>query len=128
MATIADYMVLRDGTFDLESGESRELAPFFPPDDLVQGSSSANAILCYKARPLPQAPFTPQVDLKITLKFQAFEIETVQIQDDTVRGLWEVFPAAQLSSTVGNVFVFRSESGRVRISDVVLWYQRNIAV
>jgi hypothetical protein len=128
MATIADYLVLRDGTFDLESGEHLELDPFFPPDDLVTGSGSANAILCYKARPLPQAPFTPQVDLKILLKFQNLEIETVTIQDDSVRGLWEVFPAGKLSSTVGNIFIFESESGRVRISDVVLWYQRNIAV
>lgn len=126
MPTIADYTVLSDGTFDLSSGQEKELAPFFPPDDLVPGTAKAKAILCYKARPLPQAPFSPQVDLKISLKFQNLNIETVTIKDDSVRGLWEAFSAAELSSTVGNIFIFKSQSGKVRISDVVLWYQRNI--
>lgn len=126
MPTIADYSVLRDGSFDLESGHQRELDPWFPPSDLVPGTGTAKAILSYKARPLPQAPFSPQVDLKISLKFQGLSIETVTIKGDSVRGLWEAFPANKLSSTVGNVFIFRSQSGRVRISDVILWYQRNI--
>lgn len=128
MPTIADYAVLRDGTFDLESGEELELAPFFPPDDLVPGTAKAKAILCYKARPLPQAPFSPSADLKISLKFQLLNIESIKITGDTVRGLWEAFSADELSKTVGNVFIFKSESGRVRISDVVLWYQRNIQI
>jgi hypothetical protein len=126
MAIIADYAVLRDGTFDLDGGQIKELEPFFPPDDLAPGTGQSKAILCYKARPLPQSPFSPQVDLKITLKFQNLNIETVRIKDDTVRGLWEAFSAAELSTTVGNVFIFSSESGKVRISDVVLWYQRNV--
>ncbi|MEX2303509.1 MAG: hypothetical protein WD733_21385 [Bryobacterales bacterium] len=127
MVKIADYAVLRDGTFDLESGAHFELPPFFPPADLVPGTGESKAILCYKARPLQQAPFSPQVDLKISLKFQLLQIETIKIKDDNVRGLWETFSAAELSQTVGNVFIFTSESGRVRISDVVLWYQRSIA-
>lgn len=126
MANIADYAVLHDGTFDLNTGEHKELKPFFPPGDLVPGTGQSKAILCYKARPLPQAPFSPQVDLKITLKFQNLNIETIRIKDDTVRGLWEAFSAAELSATVGNVFIFASNSGKVRISDVILWFQRNI--
>jgi hypothetical protein len=94
---------------------------------LVPGTGESKAILCYKARPLPQPPFSPQVDLKISLKFQLLQIETVTIKDDNVRGLWEAFSAAELSQTVGNVFIFASQAGRVRISDVVLWYQRSIA-
>ncbi len=127
MVTMADYTVLRDGTFDLDSGAHLELAPFFPPDDLVPGTGQAKAILCYKARPLAQPPFSPQVDLKISLKFQNLQIETIRIKDDNVRGLWEAFSAAELSQTVGNVFIFTSVTGRVRISDVVLWYQRRIS-
>ena len=126
MPTIADYSVLRDGSFDLDSGERKELAPFFPPSDLVPGTAKAKALLYYKARPLPQAPFAAQVHLRIILKVQNLEIEDIRIKDDSVRGLWEAFSAAELSSTVGNVFVFKSDSGKVRISDVVLWYQRDI--
>ncbi len=124
--TLADYAVLRDGTFDLDNGEERELNPFFPPNDLVAGTGKAKAVLCYKARPLHNPPFTPQVDLEISLKFQLLGIETVTIKGDHVRGLWEAFSAAELSSTVGNVFIFRAAAGRVRISDVILWYQRRV--
>jgi hypothetical protein len=78
---------------------------------LVPGTGESKAILCYKARPLPQPPFSPQVDLKISLKFQLLQIETVTIKDDNVRGLWEAFSAAELSQTVGNVFHFCVRSG-----------------
>lgn len=126
MATIADYSVLRDGAFDLESGEERELPSFFAPQDIVPGTNLAKAILSYKARPLQQPPFAPYVELDISLKYQALDIEEVVLKGDTVHGLWEAFPADRLSTLVANVFVFRSNSGRVRISDVILWYQRDI--
>lgn len=126
MPTVADYAVLHDGTFDLNSGEERELQPFFPPDGFVRGTNLAKAILAYKARPLQQPPFSPQAELRVSMKFQQVTVETVTIRNDTVRGLWEAFSAADFGETVGNIFIFRSLSGRVRISDVILWYQLRI--
>ena len=123
MPSVADYAVLNDGTFDLNSGQEKELTPFFPPSGFVKGTNLAKAVLAYKARPLPNAPFSPQAELKITMKFQNLSVEQITIRDDTVRGLWEAFSAAEFSTTVGNVFIFRAVSGRVRISDVILWYQ-----
>lgn len=126
MATIADYTVISDSTFELIAGQSKELNPFFPPEDLVPGQHKAKAILCYKARPLPHTAPQPHVDLKISLKLQNLHIETVSIADDIVRVMWEPFPADELSQAVKNVFIFRALEGRVQISDVILWYQRLI--
>ena len=126
MATIADYTVISDSKFELTAGQSQELKPFFPPEDLVPGMHQAKAILCYKARPLPHSSLKAQADLKISLKLQNLHIETVRITDDIVRVMWEPFPADELSHAMKNVFIFRALNGRVQISDVILWYQRLI--
>ena len=51
------------------------------------------------------------------------EIYSVHLEVETAHGHWETFPATGFSRDIGTTFRFRVTSGRVRISDVVLWYQ-----
>jgi len=126
MPTVADYAVLSDGSFVLENGEEHELQPFFAPDGFVAGTNLAKAILAYKAQALSSPPFAPQAELEITGSVFQTPVHNVTIAGDTLRGLWEAFPATGFGQNIGTIFRFRSISGRVRISDVVLWYQISV--
>lgn len=123
MPTVADYAVLADAPFTLESGAEHEVGPFFAPDGFVAGTNLAKAILAYKAHPLADPPFRAQAQLQITGNVFQPGIETVTISGDFSRGLWEAFPATGFGQNIGTSFHFRSLSGRIRIADVVLWYQ-----
>jgi hypothetical protein len=118
--SLADYKVVRDDTFDLAEGERRELLFDIAPDELA----AQPLIVAYKARPLSLAG-TDFVELSVALKFQQ-EIDRVTLRADTVHGLWEVFPHTLTSDTLKEILVFRSHHGRVRISDVVVWFQRRV--
>jgi len=125
MAQIADYIVIRDGVFDLDVGESRNFGSIPIPDDLVPGTARAKAILQYKVRPPTNPPFSGSTDLTVIVN--GHTIETVRIRLDTVRGLWETFPATILNADLRTNFVqFQAAVGPARISDVILWFQRNI--
>ena len=125
MPTIADYIVIRDNSFELAVGESRNFGSLFIPADRVAGTAKAKAILQYKARPLTNQPFAATTDL--TVKFNGATVQGIKLTLDTVHGLWETFPATILNADSSANFVqFRAEIGPVRIADVILWFQRSI--
>ena len=119
MPKLATYKVLKDGTFSLDSGESKEIS-FSLPNDLA---SDANLILAYQARPLPNPPFQQVVTISTRLEFQA-DIDSLTIRGDTIHGLWEAFPRSAVNTDISNTVIFEAENGKVRISDVILWYKR----
>jgi hypothetical protein len=120
MPTVADYIVLRDNHFDLDHEQEREIA-FDLPDQL----SNVKLVLAYQARPIASPPFQAVSKIDISLKFQQ-HIDTVTIRGDTIHGLWETFPRLAVNTDITNTLIFKSLSGTVRISDVVLWFQRNV--
>ncbi|WP_230971491.1 hypothetical protein [Nitrogeniibacter aestuarii] len=120
MTSMADYIVLRDSPFTLEPGESKELSCFLP-DDIA----NAKLIIAYKARALSSPPLGPGTTLSIRPGHMPGNIETIELNDGSVHGLWETFPVSLTSTLLKNIFVFTSEGGRMRISDVILWFQRN---
>ena len=125
MPTIADYLVIRDGSFELVAGETAFSQNFSIPSDLVPGTDKAKAILAYKAWPPQVDPFASTADLMI--RVNGNQIGTFAIELDTVRGLWETFPATILNAgSAANFVEYRREAGRIRISDVILWFQRRI--
>lgn len=125
MPTIADYIVIKDNTFELATGESRNFGSIFIPSDLVPGTAKAKAILQYKARPLTNPPFAGSTELKV--EFNGFDVQGIKLTLDTIHGLWETFPATILNADSSANFVqFRAEIGPVRIADVILWFQRRI--
>lgn len=82
MNPTADYKVVRDGTFDLDEGEARELRFDVSPDVLA----AQPLIVAYKVRPLSIENDSGSVELSLTLKFQQ-EIDRVTLREDTVHGL-----------------------------------------
>ena len=68
---------------------------------------------------------TNLVEFSVPIKFQQ-EIDRVTLRENTVHGLWEVFPHTLTSDVLKETLVFQSHHGRVRISDVVVWFQRKI--
>jgi hypothetical protein len=125
MPTIADYIVIRDGFFELAPGEDRNFGSIFIPQDRVPGTARAKAILQYKARPLKKEPFAAATEL--TVKFNGFSVQNIKLTVDTIHGLWETFPATILNADSSANFVqFRADIGPVRLADVILWFQRHI--
>jgi hypothetical protein len=114
----ADYKVVRDDHFDLDEGERRELLFDLPPDQLADQP----LIVAWKSRPL-SIESTGDVEISVALKFQA-EIDRITLREDTVRGLWEVFPHGLTSDSLKETLIFESHRGRISISDVVVWFQR----
>ena len=125
MPTIADYMVITDPSFELFAGQSQHFGSLPMPHDLVPGTAKAKAILAYKAWPSTNTPFSPTAD--VTIRVNGHNLGTFEIKLDTVRGLWETFPATILNAdSAANFIEFECEIGRIRISGVILWFQRQI--
>lgn len=125
MPTVADYTVLRDGNFELATGESFETSPFFAPEGFVQGTNKAKAIFAFMFQALPDPPFAPSVNFTIT-QSAAPPIEIARYTNysaDTLVGVWETFRADQIGGVVGTTFTISVERGRARFADIVLWHQ-----
>ena len=115
----ADYKVVRDDAFDLDEGEARELLFDVSADVLA----AQPLMVAYKARPLSITDETGSIELSVSIKFKE-EIDRVVLRGDTVHGLWEVFPHTLTSALLEETLVFRCHHGRVRLSDVIVWFQR----
>jgi hypothetical protein len=122
MPTVADYAVLRDEPIEISAGSIFETNPFFAPEGFVAGTNLARAILAYKAEPIPLAPFGAIAEFEIQRGI-ADSIELIRLRSATPHGLWESFPATGFSANIGTSFRFIMRIGRVRFSDIVLWYQ-----
>ena len=117
MASIADYIVVNDGEFALNPGES---ATFHDPipSDLVLGTNRAKAILAFKAWATPSGG-SFEVEVNDTV------IYGPTISGGDVRVLWETFPATILNAGITNTCQFRATTNKIWFADVVLWIQRN---
>ncbi len=125
MPTVADYTVLRDGNFELATGESFETPQFFAPEGFVQGTNKAKAIFAFMFQALPDPPFAPAVNFTIT-QSAAPPIEIARYTNytaDTLVGVWETFSADQIGGVVGTTFTISVQRGRARFADIVLWHQ-----
>lgn len=120
MPAVADYKVLRDATFDLEEGQEHQIT-----FDLPGALADAKLILAYQARPFAFSGLQTLATIDVGFQFQQ-HVDTVTIRGETVHGLWETFSRSAVNTDIPNTLVFKSTQGKVRISDVVLWFQRSI--
>lgn len=122
--TIVDYQVLRDGSFDLDTsagGSSSEITlDFHVPSDFAFESGTRKPILAFKVRPREDSNF------KVFLNHR--EIASFNLDQSHTRGYWEAFSATTAfpnGSSFSNpvpLRIFLSD-GRIRLSDVIVWYQ-----
>jgi hypothetical protein len=123
--TVADYAVLRDTSIVLETGEDWNTPGFIAPENFVEGTNLARAILTFNITALPDPPFAPGVDMTIThFGVEPQEVfRTFLFSGPSTATISETFPATNFSTLVRTPFHFQVTRGKVSISDIVLWYQ-----
>lgn len=130
MARVLDYVVVRRQVFDLEHLEQSEFFGFHVQANVDRDPQSIPA-LSFQVRPPSSVVPGPSPDLggMIDLEIIVNGLPTgvIRITLDSVRGVWRTFSQPTLNEDSSANFVqFRSENGMARISDVVLWYQRDV--
>ena len=118
MATLADYIVINDGEFSLNPGESQTFHDDVPAD-VVEGTNRAKPILAFKAWATP-AGGSFEVEVNDTI------IYGPTISGGDIRGLWETFPGTVLNPGITNTVQFRATNNKIWFADVVLWLQRQV--
>ena len=116
MATLADYIVINDGQFALNPGETQSFHDPIP-SDLVLGTNRAKPILAFRARATPSGG-------SFVVEVNDTQIYSDSLSGGDVRVLWEAFPGTVLNPGVTNSVQFRSTHNKVWFADVVLWFQR----
>jgi hypothetical protein len=115
MASIVDYMVISDGSFALNPGESKTFG--LPvPANYVEGTHRARPILAFKVWATPSGG-SFEVEVNDT------EVYRSTVSGGDVRGLWEIFSGTILRPGTDNTVQFRSTENKIWYSDVVLWFQ-----
>lgn len=123
MARIADYFVVRRAPFDIGPGEESAAMKFTIHSDLAANRTDAAPVLSYQCRPLSDQPATLRIDIS------GDNIEQVTVSVNAVRAKWKTFDGDLLHpglSADNNVKFRNTGSGSIRISDVMIWYQRNV--
>lgn len=130
MPQVLDYIVIRRQPFDIAHRGQSDAFGFQVEGDAISGSGTIPA-LSFQARP-PSSPVPgPSPDLggsvDLDIVVNGLPTGVIKIALDSVRGIWRTFSDPRLNvDSSANFVQFRSEKGIVRISDVVLWYQRDV--
>jgi hypothetical protein len=123
--SVADYQVLLDQNVTLDTAFGQPEDPeitlnFSVPSDLINSGFSRQPVLAFKARPFEDSSFTIFMNHR--------EIFSTSLDASHTRIFWEVF-SFQTAFPDGASFSnptpvrFLLNSGRLRIADMVLWYQ-----
>lgn len=123
MARVADYFVIHREPFDVEPGGESGAMVFTVHSDAVVDRADAAPVLSYQCRPLSDEPAALRIDIS------GDNIEHVIVSVNTVRAMWKTFDGHLLHPGLGvdnNVKFRNTGEGSIRVSDVIVWYQRNI--
>jgi hypothetical protein len=120
---LADYDVINDGSFTL-SGSSRSKALTI----YIQTGAVTNqrAVLMFQVNPELDSG-SDRLKLEVQIKDKI--LSTYTFGTDAQRGIWEVFLPTDVDLREGNnsmEFRFNSGAGTLKVSDVVLFYQRKV--
>jgi len=127
--TITDYIVLSDGSFELDGHLDSKVFEFDLPNDFVQGTNLAKPILAYIINPL-SGEVTHQAGFNDLQMLQS-QSEVRFTHDARVeRSLWEAVNGNKLNPGQRNTCYFMTvgAGSRARFRDVILWFQRSIDV
>ena len=134
MASLADYIVLSDGPFEIDSNPggapSTRILEFNLPSNFIVGTNRARPILSYVHNFISNNGsvgvwINPQFPL---LQSQRDHLLTWNNPPHMDVGLWEAIQGTRFQAGQENRIVFamqEANSGRVRFRDVVLWIQRD---
>lgn len=121
--TFCDYQVLSDSSFTLDAAtnDNEKTLNFSVPLDFTHGTGVSRPILAFKVAPIQDCL------IKFWLNFR--EIAIFDLDRSHTRGMWEAFSAETAfpdGSSFSNPVPLRImvTSGKARLEDVVIWYQR----
>jgi len=122
MTTLADYMLIRDSSFSVRAGESKDFEIELPRD-AVSSSFSKRPILAFFVDPSADSK-----NLQLAVDMNGAEIVNYSYKGGVGRGHWEAFTHDHLRiGDANNIrFAVVRGTGTLNISDVILWYQRNV--
>ncbi len=124
--TIADYAVLHDSPFELDSGHVKRMT-FDLPGDFVKGTLKATPLLMYRVSPKNAVTYVVAVnDPPGADNIPADRIHELDAQNNSgsLRTMHEAI-SGDVFLPGGNIVDFRVTSGKARFHDVVLFFQRN---
>ena len=132
MPTLTDYLVLRDGSVELDSEFDHTAESVFSLEgDFTAGTRLAKPILAFIVKPL-----SANAKMNVVVGSDPGGSEGFLQKSRTVsqivfngasshdQGLWEAFSGELLTPRAKNVVSFIATEGRLRVRDVVLWHQR----
>ena len=122
MPRIADYTIIRDGSFELRTGGDIDQSFAFTVSDTAHLGS--RSILAFILDTESNAN-----NLLFRVEINGTHVRTARINGDTFQTIHEVVSANVLQHGSGsnNIdFSIIGGSGDVHFSDVVLWWQRDI--
>jgi len=133
MASMTDYMVLHDGSFDLDTspggpGDVKVLS-FTLPDNLTVGTNVGKPLVAFIINPRSDSvrvgmwvnPEGPNLQLLQSTQEQELSWSNPPHMD---QALWEAVSGTKFETGKENTLVFKTWNGRVSVRDVVLWFQR----
>ncbi len=120
-SVIADFLVVRDSSFEISASESRIIQFDLPADTDLSG----RAVIAFAFRPRSNAR-----ELTVEIQLNGSVLGTaLLIGEDIARGVWKTFNQdGKALKLTGNILQFKiaAGTGKVDIRDVVLWYHRTI--
>lgn len=126
MALLAHYEVLKDGSFNLEAGEQSRLL-FNPSDDAyLEDTVRRAAILSYTVDPTENAK---DMELEVFARMGGKEVRVsvLRVFGGVARTVTEPINPSGFSKGDNRLtFKIGQGTGSVRISNVVMWYQRQV--
>jgi hypothetical protein len=122
VASLADYFVIRDTSFNLAAGQQQTF-PVDVPREIKRSGGSKRPILSYFTDPSSNAE-----NLRLVIEVNNREVSSYRYTGGVGRGHQEILNHENLNAGVENTFRFRVESGRgsVNLSDIVLWFQVDV--
>jgi hypothetical protein len=130
---MTDYMVLHDGDFELSTSPGGpgdvKILNFTLPSDFTVGTNFGKPVLAFIVNPrtddarvgLWVNPEGPNLQLLSSTQEQELSWSNPPHID---QALWEAVSGTKFESGAENTIVFKAWDGRVKLRDIVLWYQR----
>ena len=127
MATLVDYIVIKDNPFELATfGSEPHTFDFELPADFVQGTGTARPVLQFVVRGNLDDDYTFQIGFNDPQELQSKSEVRYEFKNAESRifSLHEAIDGSKLKAGTNKIY-FRVNSGKVGFSDVILWFQRN---
>lgn len=125
MASMTDYQVLNDGAFELSGHLDGQDLAFDLPSDFTVGTFRAKPVLMWRVTPLSSnVRYQFGVNDPQRLQSQSEGQRTATNMTNIVDGVWEAISGTRFEAGSRNTVYFMTVDGSIRVSDVVLWYQR----